>query len=118
MADEKDWNSDDEIDPVKVQKEALELGKKYMGKMESLEKELRERNEQTKEALQRAEPHLPTKFRVDVLTPEQTSAACQRSWVEVKSIMPDAPDAIKLHAFNSLVFAFQSAFLHEGKMEA
>lgn len=97
---EKEWSEDPEDDPIELQKKQLALGKKFLEKMEKQEAEEKARKEAyAQEAIQ---PHAY----VTQYTPptfEEVSATLKKAWSEVEHIMPNAPDAAKSYAFQTLV---------------
>ena len=115
MADpEKDWSPELEEDPIKIQKELLNLAKGAFAKADEIEKRAQERMKDLKShsgcpppgvAYRTSLPSLPKLC--DVLV------QCDCAWREVKRIASDAPDAIKARIFDQLLFSD----FNEGKKE-
>lgn len=101
MAAEKEWSENPEDDPVELQKKQLELGKKFLEKIEKQEAEDNARKEREKAYAQApiaAHAYTPP-------TLEDVSAVLKKAWDEVERIMPTAGDRAKTHAFQSLIQA-------------
>jgi hypothetical protein len=102
MGGDKDWSPENEIDPLELQRQQLELGKKFMAKVEAKEKEEQERRERLAEA-----PPLgalgPAVVCVKPPSFEEVSAALTKCWEMTKKAVPDAPDHVKIIAFQSLL---------------
>lgn len=100
MAD-KEWSPEDDLDPVKIQKESLDLQKRFMEKIEKEEREKEERRNSEKDHLRQVVPYeLPP-----APTFEERSAVIVKAWTETKRIVPDAPDHVKAIVFQSLLYS-------------
>ena len=103
---ETDWSPEDEVDPTEIAKQQLALGKKFM---ERVEKEDREREDREREERKKRELDAPPcpEYRVPPSPPpptfEEVSAMIKKVWDEVKTIVPDAPDHVKVQAFEHLL---------------
>ena len=102
MADQ-DWDPDKENEALDLQRKQLELGRKFIAKIEADEAKQKAREEA---ALQNPEP-VPHLSAADYTPPtfEEVSALLQKSWKEVEKIMPTACGEVKVQAFLSLVHA-------------
>lgn len=101
MAGDKDWSPESEEDPLKLQKEQLEIGKEFLAMAKAEQEKNRQREARVLEApavaeLLGGEPMKPPSF-------EDVSAALAKCWEEAKKIVPDAPDHVKVIAFQSLL---------------
>lgn len=101
---EREWSENPEDDPIELQKKQLELGKKFLKKVEEQEAKEREKEEQYRAA---GPAIAPSAYRHPTF--EEVSAAMKKAWDEVSRIMPDATDAAKSYAFQTLVHAQQAA---------
>jgi hypothetical protein len=100
---ETEWNPDEEIDPVKLQKEHLELGKEMLRRLKAQEEETRVRKEEYREAMAAAPAASAYSYSPPSL--EEVSGVLKRAWVELVAIMPDAPAEVTVVAFEMLVRA-------------
>lgn len=112
-----DWNPDDEIDPVelqkeqlKLQKEQLALGRKIVEKAEAAEAKAKAAEDSAKrppvlgrvaegdyaQAGPSFRSYTPPTF-------EEVSVRICKAWSEVARILPDAPDGAKILAFQVLL---------------
>ena len=101
MSGDKEWSEDPEDDPVNLQKRQIELGKKFLEKMEKQEAE---------EAARKAEyaAHPRAAIAADAYTPptfEEVCAVLKKAWDGVEAIMPTAGDKAKAIAFQTLIQA-------------
>ncbi len=99
MAIEKEWSENPEDDPVELQKKQLELGKKFLEKIEAQEAEQKARENEYRAAGPVSAPvYTPPTF-------EEVSAVLKKAWDEVERIMPTAVDGAKAYAFQTLTHA-------------
>jgi hypothetical protein len=106
---EKDWSPEDEVDPIKLAQEQLAIGKRFMEKMEKIEKaeaEEKARREAYKKEVNDAPPPGFSAVPYKPPSPEQVSEVLKKAWEETKRIMPDAPEAVQMRAFETLMHAF------------
>ena len=99
MPEEKEWSENPEDDPILLQKKQLELGKRFLEKIEAQEKEEKRRKEEYAAAGPVEAPvYTPPSF-------EQVSSVIKKAWDELEKIMPTAPDRVKERAFETLMHA-------------
>lgn len=105
---EKEWSEDPEDDPIKLQKEQIALGKKFMAKMEEAEAKEKKRREEYAEA-----PSVygiaPAMYKPPTF--EEVSANIKKAWEEVERIIPTAPDEVKVYTFQALAAAVRGGFI-------
>ncbi len=100
MAAEKEWSENPEDDPVELQKRQLELGKRFIDKLEKAEAEEKRRREEYEAA-----PPARAIGAYKRPTFEEVSSVLQKAWAEVERIMPTAQDRTKAVAFQTLMQA-------------
>jgi len=99
MTIEKEWSENPEDDPIALQKKQLELGKKFLAKIEEQEAAAKQRESEYKVPLGGPCPvYTPPTF-------EEVSAVLKKAWEGVEAIMPTAGDRVKAIAFTSLMHA-------------
>lgn len=94
----EDYDPENEIDPMKIQKEALELQKKFMARLEkedAMAQAARDAAKAPKAYLHAAPVYTPPTF-------EEVSLALKKAWYEVEAIMPTAGDQTKAFALQAL----------------
>lgn len=98
MAEDKDWSPESEEDPLKIQKEQLQIGKEFLAMAKAEQEKMRQRaaEEPPARGFLVAEPPQPPSF-------EEVSAALTKCWEEAKKAVPDAPDHVKVIAFQALL---------------
>lgn len=102
MADaDKEWTPEDEVDPVKLQQEQIALGKEFLQRLKNQEKIDAERKAAYEQA--RAEGPLIAAQTYTPPTFEEISSRIKKCWDELERIMPTAPDAAKVKAFEVLL---------------
>lgn len=99
MAGDKEWSENPEDDPVELQKKQLEMGRKFLEKIEKQEADEKARQDRERAyqpALRAASAYTPPTF-------EEVSGRIKQAWDEVERIMPAAPDTAKVKAFEALM---------------
>lgn len=94
----KEYDPDDEVDPIELQKEQIAMGKEFLGrlrKQDAAEAARMEEFRETSPSVFAAPP--PQTF-------EEASADIKKTWEEVKKVCPDAPDTVKAMAFQQLMY--------------
>lgn len=99
MAEEKEWNPEDEIDPAKVQKEYLEVAKDMISQMKA-DKAKRAKEEEEYKAMPAVIGGMGV-FRPPTM--EEMSTRMKRAWEETKKIAPDAPEMVQTEIFRNLL---------------
>lgn len=97
----KEYDPDKEIDLDDLQRRQLELGEKLMEKLEKAEAGLG-----APQGAESPDTIGPPVLRSVFYTPptfEAVSGRVKRAWDEVNRIIPDAPEGVKLLAFQSLM---------------
>jgi len=93
---EKEWSESPGDDPIELQKKQLALGKEFLRRIEEQEEKERKQACQPAAYGAIAPAYTPPTF-------EQTSERIKKAWEEVKQIVPDAPDQVKVQAFQALM---------------
>lgn len=104
MAADKDWSPESEQDPLELQREQLKIGKEFL-EMARAEKEKQAQREAAVLRVHQGPP-VSEYLTADQIKPpsfEEVSAALSKCWEEAKKAVPDAPDHVKVIAFQSLL---------------
>jgi hypothetical protein len=110
MADnDKEWNPEDEVDPIELQKQQLALGKKFMERIEKEDAEKAKREDEA-DRYARAPVYTPP----PPLTFEERCVRIEKAWTETKRLVPDAPDHVKTLVFQSLLSSSGESVLGYG----
>jgi hypothetical protein len=96
----EEYDPENEIDPLKIQREQLDLAKEFMAKMKE-----REAKEKAAEDAYAAHPRPIAARTYTPPTFEEVSAVLKKSWEGVEAIMPTAGDRVKAVAFQTLMQA-------------
>lgn len=112
----KDWSPEGEDDPgeiakeqLRLQKEQLALGKRFMEKADKAEAEAEAKAQAERNAGPPMGPGVylgPPGYATTTYKPpsfEEVSDKVKRAWDEVKRVVPDAPDQVKFMVFNLLI---------------
>lgn len=107
---EKDWSPEDDADPIKIQKESLELQKKFMARIEKEDEEKAKREDEAKRYAGGPPVYTPP----PPLTFEERCVRIEKAWTETKRLVPDAPDHVKTLVFQSLLHSSEGDVLGYG----
>ena len=105
MAQDKEWSEEDELDPLKMQREGIDaLNKVIKLREEEVAKEGAEVQRPTvSPPIEDLEPERLVAFSAPTFS--ETSKRLQRAWKETKAIAPDAPPEVQARIFHDLNMA-------------
>ncbi len=109
MSQEKEWSENPDDDPVELQKRQLELGKKFLDKMEAQEAKDAKREAEYAQAVPAARGFASPVY--EPPTFEEISSRIKKAWDEVERVVPTAPDPVKVQAFQALLAGSSGGFL-------
>lgn len=88
---------EDELDPEKLQREYLDMGREILADLKAKKEKARKEEEEAAKRMEDAAGALPAMGTVVGFRPpsfREVSERCRKAWEEVKRIMPDAPPEI------------------------
>jgi hypothetical protein len=101
----KEWSEEDEIDPVKIQKEFLDMAKESLSELKKIDAAKKAREESEIAAFKSAAGKLgdcPASLRMP--TTQEVLARCVEHWAIIEKAMPTAPTEIRVDVFRLLQY--------------